>query len=164
VLSVRFSTGSFGLAGEDRRHVRLPRIGLVRTHESTRTLAHRIAAGTARIRLVTVSYRRGRWQASFSVEVDRAEWAPARPGSTVGVDVGVTHLAVLSTGAVAPNPRPLERVQRQLRQGTGCLTSSKLTKAHWKATVRTGKRDTHRPGDGTVRKAQPDRARPVSRT
>ena len=114
--SVRFSTGSFGLAEKDRRHVRLPRIGLVRTHESTRTLARRIQAGTARIRSVTVSYRRGRWQASFSVEVDRAQRAPARPGAIVGVDVGITHLAVLSTGKMVPNPRPLEQAQRRLRR------------------------------------------------
>jgi putative transposase len=107
-LSVRFSTGSFGLAGPDRRHVRLPRIGLVRTHESTRKLARRIAAGTARIRSVTVSRRRGRWQASFCVQTDRAGHAPVRPADTVGVDVGVKHLAVLSTGVMIPNPRPLE--------------------------------------------------------
>jgi putative transposase len=30
--------------------VRLPRIGVVRTHESTRKLARKIEAGTARIR------------------------------------------------------------------------------------------------------------------
>jgi putative transposase len=114
--TVRFSTGSFGLAETDRRHVRLPRIGLVRTHESTRKLARRIQAGTARIRSVTVSLRRGRWQASFSVEVDRAKRAPARPAETVGVDVGVKHLAVLSTGQMIPNPRPLEHAQRRLRR------------------------------------------------
>jgi len=86
VLSVRFTTGAFGLASGDRRHVQLPRIGLVRTHESTRKLARRIEAGTARIRSVTVSYRRGRWQASFCVEADHADRVPARPGDTVGVD------------------------------------------------------------------------------
>jgi putative transposase len=103
--SVRFSTSSFGLAEQDRRHVRLPRIGLVRTHESTRTLARRIKAGTARIRSVTVSCRRGRWQASLSVEVDRADRAPARPGATVGVDVGITHRAA-ALGPVAQDPGP----------------------------------------------------------
>jgi putative transposase len=36
-LSCRFTTGAFGLSGSDRRHVKLPRIGLVRTHESTRS-------------------------------------------------------------------------------------------------------------------------------
>ncbi|AOW92879.1 hypothetical protein BFN03_09825 [Rhodococcus sp. WMMA185] len=72
-LSCRFSTGAFGLADADRRHVRLPRIGIVRTHESTRKLARRVDAGTARIRSATVSLRRGRWFVSFSVQVRRAE-------------------------------------------------------------------------------------------
>jgi putative transposase len=116
VMSVRFTTGAFGLAEQDRRHVRLPRLGLVRTHESTRKLARRVEAGTARIRSVTVSFRRGRWQASFCVETDRAERTPARPGGRVGVDVGIRHLAVLSTGEMVPNPRPLETALRQLRR------------------------------------------------
>jgi len=116
VPSVRFTTGSFGLTAGDRRHVRLPRIGLVRTHESTRKLARRIEAGTARIRSVTVSYRRGRWHASFSVEADRTDKIPARGGDTVGVDVGITHLAVLSSGQVIPNPQPLDKAQRDLRR------------------------------------------------
>jgi putative transposase len=115
-LSVRFSTGAFGLADSGRRHVQLPRIGLVRTHESTRKLARRIQAGTARIRSVTVSMRRGRWHASFSVEVERAEETPARSSDTVGVDVGISHLAVLSTGETVDNPRPLEQAQGQLRR------------------------------------------------
>jgi putative transposase len=34
----------------------------------------------------------------------------------VGVDVGVTHLAVLSTGQMIPNPRPLEHARRRLRR------------------------------------------------
>jgi len=33
--------------------------------------------------------------------------------STVGVDVGIRHLAVLSTGEQIPNPRPLERLQHK---------------------------------------------------
>jgi putative transposase len=116
VLSIRFTTGSFGLIDGDRRHAQLPRIGLVRTHEPTRKLARRIEAGTARIRSMTVSFRRGRWQASFSVEIDRAVETPARPDDTVGVDVGIIHLAVLSTGVMIPNPRPLDHAQRVLRR------------------------------------------------
>jgi putative transposase len=34
-LSCQFTTGAFGLAGAGRRHVQLPRIGVIRTHEST---------------------------------------------------------------------------------------------------------------------------------
>ena len=52
-LSCRFTTGAFGL-GTDRRHIQLPRIGQVRTHESTRKLARKVDAGIARIRSATL--------------------------------------------------------------------------------------------------------------
>ncbi|MFC9903328.1 IS607 family element RNA-guided endonuclease TnpB, partial [Rhodococcus sp. NPDC127593] len=115
-LSCRFTTGAFGLVDTDRRHVKLPRIGMVRTHESTRKLARRVAAGTARIRSATITFRSGRWFVSFSVEVERSDPAPTLPESVVGVDLGVKSLAVLSTGEVVPNPKHLEHAQRELRR------------------------------------------------
>jgi len=61
-LTCRFTTGAFGLGPDrDRRHIQLPRIGLIRTHESTRKLARRVEAGTATIRSATLSFQRGRW-------------------------------------------------------------------------------------------------------
>lgn len=48
--SCRFTTGALGLVDHDRRHVKLPRIGVVRTHESTRKLARHVERGSARIR------------------------------------------------------------------------------------------------------------------
>ncbi|WP_188316452.1 IS607 family element RNA-guided endonuclease TnpB [Solihabitans fulvus] len=115
-LSCRFTTGAFGLADADRRHVTLPRIGLVRTHESTRKLARHVEHGTARIRSATVSHRRGRWFVSFSVEIDRVDPGPTRPDAVVGVDLGLKSLAMLSTGEVIANPKHLEIAQRELRR------------------------------------------------
>jgi putative transposase len=115
VLSCRFTTGAFGLA-DDRRHVKLPRVGTVRTHESTRKLARHIERGTARLRSATVTFRSGRWFVSFSVEITRHDPAPARPVAAVGVDLGITSLAVLSTGEIIPNPKYLEVAQRELRR------------------------------------------------
>ncbi|MET9228034.1 helix-turn-helix domain-containing protein [Lentzea sp. NPDC003310] len=43
--SCRFTTGAYGLT-HDRRHVKLPRIDSVRTHESTRKLARHLERGT----------------------------------------------------------------------------------------------------------------------
>jgi putative transposase len=54
-LSCRFTTGASGLVEGDRRHVRLPRVGVVRTHESTRKLARRVEAGIARVRSATIT-------------------------------------------------------------------------------------------------------------
>ncbi|MFD4675429.1 IS607 family element RNA-guided endonuclease TnpB [Lentzea sp. NPDC058450] len=113
--SCRFTTGSYGVTG-DRRHVKLPRIGAVRTHESTRKLSRHLERGTARIRSATVSHRSGRWFCSFSVEITRTEPTPRRPDGAVGVDLGVTSLAVLSTGLVVPNPRHLSVSLRALRR------------------------------------------------
>ena len=115
-MSCRFTTGAFGLPAADRRHVTLPRIGVVRTHESTRKLARHVEGGTARIRSAAVSHRAGRWQVSFSVEVTRNDPAPSQPDSVVRVDLGVTSVAVLSTGEVIANPRHLEIAQRELRR------------------------------------------------
>lgn len=114
--SFRISTGSFGLADRDRRHVKLPRIGLVRTHESTRKLARHVERGTARIRSASVSFQRGRWHVSFSVEVTKTDPKPATKGGAVGVDLGVKSLAVLSTGETIANPKHLEVAQRELRR------------------------------------------------
>jgi putative transposase len=111
----RFTTGAIRVL-PDRKHVQLPRIGIIRTHESTRKLARRLEQGTARILAATISRRADRWFVSFTVEVQRA--IPARNGraSVVGVDVGVRHLAVLSTGQTIVNPRALEGSSRRLRR------------------------------------------------
>ncbi|MDP9642977.1 putative transposase [Actinopolyspora lacussalsi] len=115
-LSCRFTTGSFGLAARDRRHVKLPRIGTVRTYESTRTLARHVERGTAHIRSASVSFHRGRWHVSFSVEITKTEPKPAGKGGAVGVDLGIKSLAVLSTGETIANPKHLEVAQRELRR------------------------------------------------
>lgn len=111
----RFTTGAIR-AEPDRHHVTLPRLGRIRTHESTRKLARRLEAGTARILAATISRTADRWYVSFTVEIHRRIPEHTRTGGVVGVDVGVRHLAVLSTGHVIPNPRPLDRAQRRLRR------------------------------------------------
>jgi putative transposase len=114
-LSCRFTTGAIGL-GADRRHIQLPVIGTVRTHESTRKLARKVDNGTARIRSATLSHQRGRWHVAFSVEVDDPAPTPREGGRVVGVDLGITELAVLSTGEHVPNTRRLDRELRTLRR------------------------------------------------
>jgi putative transposase len=111
----RFTTGAIRVLG-DRTHVQLPRIGVIKTHESTRKLARRIEHGSARIVAATISRTADRWYVSFTVEVQRAIPASNGKQSVVGVDVGVRHLAVLSTGAMIANPRALEGSLRQLRR------------------------------------------------
>lgn len=112
--SVRFTTGAIRVE-PDRMHVVLPRLGRLKLHESARKLARRLDNGTARIMSATVRRDGGQWHVSFTVEVERADRKPARPDSVVGVDVGIKHLAVLSTGELVDNPRHLNRAQAHLR-------------------------------------------------
>lgn len=112
--SVRFTIGTIRVEA-DRRHVTLPRLGAIRTHESTRKLARRLEAGTARILSATVRREGGRWYCAFTVERTRTIGTPRKPDAVVGVDLGITTLAVLSTGEPVPNPRHLTKALRQLR-------------------------------------------------
>lgn len=83
--SFRFGAGVIRCAGST---VTLPRLGTIRTCESTRKLARRVENGTARILSATVSRTAQRWFVSFTVEVDRAvPERHARPGSVIGVDL-----------------------------------------------------------------------------
>jgi putative transposase len=109
----RFTTGPLRVEA-DRHHITLPRLGNLKTHESTRKLARRLEQGTARIIAAAISRTADRWFVSFTVEVQRTIPASNRKPSVVGVDVGVRHLAVLSTGQAIPNPRALERSLRKL--------------------------------------------------
>ena len=117
----RVTTGTIRVE-RDRHHITLPRVGRLKTHESTRKLARRLEAGTARIMSATVRYEGGRWYCAFTVEIHRAVRGAARPGERVGVDLGITNLAVLSTGECVPNPRHLDRSLRRLRSAARTMS------------------------------------------
>jgi putative transposase len=118
--SFRFGTGVMRCSGTT---VTLPRLGAIRTHESTRKLARRLENGTARILSATVSRTAQRWFVSFTVEVQRAiPDRRRRPGRAVGIDLGVRALL---TGAdsdgnviAVTGPRPLRASLRRLRRAS----------------------------------------------
>jgi putative transposase len=111
----RFTTGPLRVEA-DRKHITLPRIGALKTHESTRKLARRLEQGTARILAATITRTADRWYVSFTVEIQRAIPASNGHDTIVGVDAGVRHLATLSTGATISNPRALEHALGKLRR------------------------------------------------
>jgi len=126
--SVRFTTGTIRVEA-DRHHVTLPRLGTIRTHESTRKLARRVEAGTARILSATATRDAGgRWFVSFQTLVQRTTTRPAQAGirhPVVGVDLGVKagSLMVVGTPALSrssgcPHPRAW------LLRGPGCAGCS----------------------------------------
>ncbi|MET8050444.1 IS607 family element RNA-guided endonuclease TnpB [Streptosporangium sp. NPDC005286] len=128
IPACRFTTGTLRVEA-DRHHVTLPRLGTIRTCESTRKLARHLERGTGRILSATVRLEGGRWFVAFTCQIDRPERVPSRRGAVVGVDLGVKDLAVLSTGEVVPNPkhhrtalRRLRRLNRQLARRVGPRT------------------------------------------
>jgi putative transposase len=118
-LACRFTTGTIRVEA-DRRHVTLPRLGTIRTHESTRKLQRRLAGGTARILSATIRFERGRWFVSFQVEVKHDPQPAVRPDVTVGVDLGVKHLAIMadSLGEIryVPNPKHYDTALKVLKR------------------------------------------------
>ncbi|MFG3700903.1 RNA-guided endonuclease InsQ/TnpB family protein [Micromonospora sp. NPDC047620] len=57
----------------------------------------------------------GRWFVTFAVDVDTPA-APEPTGEAVGVDLGLTDFAVLSTGERIPHPKHMERRERRLKR------------------------------------------------
>lgn len=117
---VCFTTGTMRVE-QDRRHLTLPVIGTVRTHENTRRIERLIRAGRARVLAISVRRNGTRMDASVRVLVKRPQQPRvACPDSRVGVDVGVRRLATVahSGGDVierVANPRPLDAALTQLR-------------------------------------------------
>jgi len=103
-----------GVSVIDSRHIRLPRIGIVRSKEMTTSLLCHLDDQTARILNATISEEAGRWFCSLCVEIERDASTAAFPDAVVGIDLGVKSLAVLSTGEVVANPRALNRYARRM--------------------------------------------------
>jgi putative transposase len=151
--SVRFTTGTIRIEA-DRRHVTLPRLGAVRTHESTRKLARRIEAGTARKLSATVRQdSAGRWHCALQVIVE----AKARPAHAqrsahpvVGVDVGVKadSLLVMATPEGIEVDRASRRRSRSPPRTPGCGLCSAAPPADTAATTREQRPSNHRRSGG----------------
>ena len=90
------------------QRIKLPKIGWVRIFQPLRFL------GT--ICKVIISKQGHRWFASILVDTLMDDTTPEIRGlPTVGVDVGIRHLAVTSEGAYYENPKALKRYERKLK-------------------------------------------------
>ena len=101
--SVRFPGQALRLI--DRHHVRLPKIGVVKTYESMRKMARRIENGNGRIIAATLKQRGGNWFLVFTCEVQRTIPTRVGPKKIIGVDVGIK---TLYTGATPEGEPVLE--------------------------------------------------------
>ena len=115
----RFTTGAVR-PEHDRRHLTLPRLGTVRTHENTRKIERLVASGRARILSVTLSRRGTRIVAAVKLAASRPRQpGVAGPSPVVAVEVGTRRSATVATAAqviaVVDDPKALERRLQELR-------------------------------------------------
>ena len=119
----------------DASRIRIPNLGLVRMRETLRF--------SGKILSATVSRTADQWFASITVDTqDHNHLPPAENQGTVGVDLGVSALAMLSTGEEVIGAKPhkallsrLQRLSRSLsRKAKGSANrhkaKAKLAKLH----------------------------------
>ena len=114
--SFTISNDQFEVKGS---RIRIPKLGWVRMREPLRFK-------DAKILWATVSRRGERWYVSLSCELtDLSHLKPAKNQGTVGVDLGVKSLAVLSNHKVFEPVQPLRKSLSKLRRLQRKLARSK---------------------------------------
>jgi len=107
------------------RKIRIPLLGWVRMNESLRF--------SGKIQSATISRVADRWFVSIAVETgDRPERSAENQGA-VGVDLGITALATLSTGEKVTGPEPHKALLKRQRR-----LSRSLSRKHKTAKVNMG--------------------------
>ncbi|MER5880157.1 RNA-guided endonuclease TnpB family protein [Streptomyces sp. NPDC001910] len=132
----------------DNGRLCLPKIGAVKVIWS-RTLP------TAPSSVTVIKDAAGRYFASFVVDTDPAVDAARMPETdrTIGIDLGLTHFAVLSDGTKIDSPRFLRRAEKKLKKtqrelsrkqkGSKNRAKARLKVARAHATVADARREFH---------------------
>jgi putative transposase len=106
------SRDSFTLTNDqfaiDASRIRIPNLGLVRMRETLRF--------SGKILSATVSRTADQWFASITVDTDQNPLPPAENQGTVGVDLGVSALATLSTGEKVLGAKPHKALLSRLKR------------------------------------------------
>ena len=106
------SRDSFTLTNDqfstDAYRIRIPNLGLVRMRETLRF--------SGKILSATVSRTADQWFASITVDTDQNHLPPAENQGTVGVDLGVSTLATLSTGEKVVGAKPHKALLSRLKR------------------------------------------------
>lgn len=106
------------------RRIIVPRLGSLRVHDSTKRLRRALTSG-AIIQSITIARGGHRWYASILVKSETTEAHPTRrqtTAGTIGVDIGVHHLAALSDGTIIDNPRHLKKARARLTKAQRALS------------------------------------------
>ena len=129
------------------KHIKLPKIGWIKTFEELRFSGDQIVS-------VTISRTAHRWFASISVEVEEpihrcpassefVDWLASKVEvgtpyqmersiyPTIGIDVGISTLATLDDGTKYENPNALKRYERKLAREQRKLSRKVFLSQNW---------------------------------
>ena len=102
----------------DGSKIYLPKVGW------TKCVVHREIIG--KVKTVTVSRNAcGQFHAAILTDDGAALPAVSTEGKAIGIDVGLTHLAITSDGSKFANPRHLKKAQRNLKRKQQVLSRKK---------------------------------------
>ncbi len=94
---------------KDKPYIQIPNLGLVKMRE------HLLYQG--KILSAKVFTKGGKWFVSIAVELDNNTQAKQlKTGNAVGIDLGITDLATLSTGEKIQAPKPLKNKLKKLQR------------------------------------------------
>jgi putative transposase len=119
------SNDHFAINGD---RVRLPIVGWVRMHEELRF--------DGKIMSATISREADRWFLSVTVQhLDMRSVTEAIGNGIIGVDLGISALATLSSGEVIEGPKPLKAALKQLQLAGRSLSRKVKGSSNWKKAV-----------------------------
>ena len=116
MIRFAYTTGGFGVA--DEHGVKLPRIGRVHCMENIAARVHGLP-----VKRITISKQTDGWYASLLVDVPDPTPTGTLHGS-VGVDLGVKHLAALSDGTFVDNTANDRKLDGRIRRTQRSLSRS----------------------------------------
>jgi len=96
------------------RHIRIPKLGWIRMREALRFAGKVVSASVSRFA--------GHWYASITVNTSDSPVPSADNQGAVGVDLGITALATLSTGETFRGPKALRGLLVRLRRQSRALS------------------------------------------
>jgi putative transposase len=118
--SFQVSNDQFEVNG---RAIRLPKLGWVRMHEPLRYSGKLMSA--------TISRVADRWYVAITIDVELS-FLPHENQGAVGIDLGVSALAALSTGEKEPGPKAHKALLGRLRRLSRSLSRKKKHSGNWK--------------------------------
>lgn len=99
------------IRSDKKKYLKIPNLGYVKMTEELRF--------RGKINGVTISQKGDRYYASFSVEIDDAEYFRTHKPAVhndlgIGIDVGIESFATLSNGLKVHAPKPLQKAERKI--------------------------------------------------